>query len=577
MKLLNLNKFNIFFFFIFISFTNVYSEDAVDIWKKSEKEKDKTEILKKNNNSNNDQKITLTEKTPEIIENTEDLNVNVQLYGIYDPELYDLNLDMWIKTDGEKIKKTFNRISKIKLSKSAEELFTNVILTYSFSPSQNISEDEFLELKIDWLIENKKDKLLEEFLNKNSKFKNKEKIIQYLVDKNISKANLSDGCKKVEFINKEITDQYLEKFKIYCLIFNNKKDEAQLLFDILREQKLSDNFFDNKINFLLGVNNKTDNKIKDDNLLNFYLSSITIENFNYEPNINTNKFIWEYMNAANLVKIDDIDDKERIKKLEKAAEKNTLNKLKIFEIYKKKSFDINSLVNAEGIYQSLDGIDSRSLVLQKYLLSDNSENKIKLLFLLKDLFKKDNLSNVSKEFLSDEFKKLRDNNEVPDQYKEAVLNNIINDDQKLGKIRYDDKILHRSRLIRFYTEENNNIQKSQKDLNNVYKKIRKNKNYFFSAKDLALVESLEVDGLSIPKEIKHKEISKKYTIPEGLLELMKNKEIGLLSLKFVEIIGEDEIYNLDPETIYFITNILNQAKLIKLRNKVLSSALPFRT
>ena len=114
-------------------------------------------------------------------------------------------------------------------------------------------------------------------------------------------------------------------------------------------------------------------------------------------------------------------------------------------------------------------------------------------------------------------------------------------------------------------------------MNNVYKKIRKNKNYFFSAKDLALVESLEVDGLSIPKEIKHKEISKKYTIPEGLLELMKNKEIGLLSLKFVEIIGEDEIYNLDPETIYFITNILNQAKLIKLRNKVLSSALPFRT
>ena len=60
-------------------------------------------------------------------------------------------------------------------------------------------------------------------------------------------------------------------------------------------------------------------------------------------------------------------------------------------------------------------------------------------------------------------------------------------------------------------------------------------------------------------------------------DFMENKEIGLLSLKFVEIIGEDEIYNLDPETIYFITNILNQAKLIKFRNKVLSSALPFRT
>ena len=47
--------------------------------------------------------------------------------------------------------------------------------------------------------------------------------------------------------------------------------------------------------------------------------------------------------------------------------------------------------------------------------------------------------------------------------------------------------------------------------------------------------------------------------------------------KFVEIIGEDEISILDPETIYFITNILNKAKLIKFRNKVLVSALPLRS
>ena len=43
----------------------------------------------------------------------------------------------------------------------------------------------------------------------------------------------------------------LEKFKIYCLVFNNKKSEAQLLLDLLREQKQSDKFYDDKINFLL--------------------------------------------------------------------------------------------------------------------------------------------------------------------------------------------------------------------------------------------------------------------------------------------------------------------------------------
>ena len=97
-------------------------------------------------------------------------------------------------------------------------------------------------------------------------------------------ANIKIGCEKVNFIGKDIKDPYLEKFKIYCLVFNNKKSQAQLLHDILKEQKQSDKFFDNAINFLLGVDENKNKKIKDDNLLNFYLSSITIPNFKYEPN-----------------------------------------------------------------------------------------------------------------------------------------------------------------------------------------------------------------------------------------------------------------------------------------------------
>ena len=92
------------------------------------------------------------------------------------------------------------------------------------------------------------------------------------------------------------------------------KNEAQLVFDILKEQGLSDKFFDDKINFLLGIN-ETNSKIKDDNLLNFYLSSITTPDFKYEPNAKTDKYIWEYLNAANLVQVEDLEDKEKIKNL----------------------------------------------------------------------------------------------------------------------------------------------------------------------------------------------------------------------------------------------------------------------
>ena len=311
-------------------------------------------------------------------------------------------------------------------------------------------------------------------------------------------------------------------------------------------------------------------------MLNFYLSSITIQNFNYEANNKTNKYIWEYLNAANLVSIDDFEDKEKIKIFELAAKDGTLDKSKIFEIYKKKMFDINTLVNADEIYQSLDGIEARSLIFQKYLLSDKSESQLKYLFLLKEIFKKDNLSNIYTDYLSD---KLREFNksDIPEAYQEVVNKNIITDKNNIkGKIKYDDKILHRSRVLKQYTEDDIPKAKTQKNLMNVYKKVRKNKNYFFSAKDLALIQSLEKDGFVIPKEIKHNEMAKKYDIPSGLIDLMKNDEIGLLSLKFVEILGEDKIENLDPETIYFLVNILNQSNLIKYRNKVLAAALPFR-
>ena len=61
-----------------------------------------------------------------------------------------------------------------------------------------------------------------------------------------------------------------------------------------------------------------------------------------------------------------------------------------------------------------------------------------------------------------------------------------------------------------------------------------------------------------------------------MINLLNNDELGLLILKFVEIIGEDEIENLDAETIYFITHILNKAKLVKFRNKVIVASLPSR-
>jgi len=564
---------------IIFSFNHLLGEEKIDIWKN--KKEDKPQISNQNSITEKSQlEIRPSQKVDDLVnvqiqESTIDENEKQKVYGVYEPANYNLDLNMWSQTKAEDFRSSLKRLNKINLSKSSKEILEMILFSFSYPP-KGMTEKEFVDFKIDWLIKNDRIELIENFLKKNDDFNGKKKAVQYLVDENISKANIKEGCDKIRFIDAKIKDAYLEKFKIYCLIFNKKKPEAQLLLDLLREQKQSSQFYDDKINYLLGVSDKTSSKINEKNLLNFYLSSITVKDFKYKPTKQTKPEIWKYLNAANLIKLEDATDKKRLKELEIAANDNQLDKNKIFEIYKQISFNLNSLINAKNIYQTLDESDARALIYQKFLLSDSNETRIEYLFVLEDLFKKDKLLNIYSKFLSDRIEEIGIEN-IPNKYKEIASDRIVSEeDLLLGKVKYNDKILHQSKILKYYVEGENK-KKAQKEIDKIFKKINKNKKYFISAKDLALADTLLTDGFTLPSNFKYSELSRKFDVPKNLLELIDKNEKAFLALKIVEIIGEDEPYQLDPETIYFVTNLLNKMNLVTIRNKVLNSALPLRT
>ena len=580
MKLKSFDLYCLLIIFLFSS--TLKSEEEIDIWKKGNiDEKQSIEINKKVNKQENQKLNSDSIKTIELNQKIEitdgSLKKNLQevkVFGIYDPAENDLDLNMWSSTKAEDIKSSLKRLEKIKLSKTANEILERILLSFSYTP-EGMEDEEFVDLKVNWLIRNQRTDLIENFLKQNKEFKNKSKAVQYLVDNNIAQADIKEGCKKIKFIDKKIKDAYLEKFKIYCLVFNDKKLEAQLLLDLLREQNQSDKFYDDKINFLLGVSNKTSKKINENNLLNFYLSSITNKDFNFKPNKNTKKEIWQYLNASNLIKVEDISDKERLNELELAANKGQINKDIIFKIYQQVPYNLSELINAKDKYQNLQGIEARSLIYQKYLLSEDNESKMEYLFLLEELFKKENLQNIYSKFLSDKIQEIGIEN-ISERYQEIAQSRIIRDDEfALGKVKYNDKILHQSKILKYYFE-NENEKKVQKDIDKIFKKISKNRKYFYSAKDLALIDSLINDGFSLPSNFDYKNLAEKFDIPKNLLKLIENNQNAFLALKIVEIIGEDEPNELDPETIYFITNLLNKMNLKQIRNLVFNTALPLR-
>ena len=169
-----------------------------------------------------------------------------------------------------------------------------------------------------------------------------------------------------------------------------------------------------------------------------------------------------------------------------------------------------------------------------------------------------------------------DSDDIPDRYEE-IVSQIISNQQKIKKsIKYNNKVIHQSKILNYFLEDNYKISKIEKDLKTVFKKIKKNKKYFISIKDIIVLNSLKKDGVNLPKDLKYNDLEEKLVVPEGLNSLADENQIGLVLLKIVEIIGEDALENLDPETIYFVTKILNKLELIKIRNQVLIKTIPKR-
>jgi len=576
-SLSHLNKLTAFVIcLVILTFNFAFGEDEpADIWGKQEDQK------KQSNEKDNQKDFTIESSTlsddvtKAVIKIDEDQieERGSSIIGIFDPEENNFNLNMWSQTDGEDIKKILKRIDKLKLSKLSEDLLFQVLFTNAYAPKKNLNDEEFLKIKIDWLIKKKRIKDLETLLKNNPETGHNSKAVKFLINEHLSSADIKSACDKINFIDRKVQNTYLEKFRIYCLVNNDLKDEAQLIFDLLKERGFNDEFFEDKINFLLEITDKSTPKILDNNLLNFYLSHITSDNFQYEPNDTTDKYIWRYLSSVNLIKIHNFEDEDIILTYEQAASENSFENDEIFKIYLKINFNFNQLINAEEIYKTLSNSKARALIYQSMIISDSNEKKIKLAFLLKDLFMKDKLFDVYAEELSNILKSI-DPDEIPKGYTKLIEQNLSGN--LTTKVKFDNDILHRSKVIKHFIYNNEELSITEKDFKSVYKKIKKNKKYFISIKDIVVLESLAADGISLPEDLDYTTLSSQLTVPKNLENLASQNQLGLVMLKIVEIIGEDDVSDLDPETVFFLNRILNELNLKKIRNNILSEALPIK-
>ena len=574
----SLNNF-IFFLslFLFFEISISYSNEPVDIWdiKKIDSEIAKEEIGKNNVNiissniesENNNQTIS----SFDIIGKQE-----MQLIGLYDPQENNLNIDMWMNTDGDQIKSIIKKINTLNLSVDASEIFKVALLTNSYLPNMNIKGQEFISFKQEFLIKNKDLELIKIFLEKNRGIVGNQNLIKFYLDTYLVKGEEIESCNLFNDLNTFETDEYIDKFKIYCLIKSEKKEEAQLYLDLKKENNFKDKYFEKIFSILMGYVDKEDIKISDKSVLDFHLSRLASDNFSYVPSKNTSKLIWKYLSSNNLLeRVNDIDleNIEKIKTIEKATHDGNYAEKDLFNLYKRFNFTLDELLNVNEKYKLMSNHKGRALLYQRILLTYDIDEKLKLLKKLKKYMIDDEINNAFYLELSKILNEIKIE-DIPPDHTTFYKKNVINEMDLNNNIKFNNKILHQSKLLNYFIKDLNN-EKISKDTNEILKKIKSNKKYIFSRKDKILLDSLRYDGINIQKKYDNL-YEKDPNIPTDLQVLINNNNIGMILLRLVEIIGEDQIENLGTETLYFITAVLNETNLDNLRNKIIIKTLPNR-
>jgi hypothetical protein len=484
---------------------------------------------------------------------------------------------MWSNSDGSTLKKLFKNIDKYNLSKDASEILNISLLTNAYYPNQNITEDEFLRFKTNWLIKGSNLELIEEYLIKNQITNLHPELMRHLVDKYLSQSNVKKSCEIFSKIKEPLDNEYLSKFNLYCLINYGKKEEAQLILDLKKELGFNDEYFENKVNYLFGYIDEVDKEISENSILDFHLAHRTNSKFMFEPNKDTPKLIWKYLSTSNLLyKIQDVEitDIDKISTIEKATHDKNYPEEELFEFYKEFQFNISQLINTKESYKSLSSIEGKALVYQRLLLTEEPKLKLELAKILKGIFESENIGNAF-DLELEKFLKEIDKTDVPSNFTTFYNQNVKDDETINQKIKYNNKILHQSKLVNYF---NGNYAKSkiEEDLNKFLQKIKNDKKYFLSKKDIIFLEALKSDGIEVSKEYENLYEINKSEMPSDIQKMINNEEIGAALLRIIGAIGSKKIENIDEDTVYFIINTLNQLNAELIRNKLLLKVLPFK-
>ena len=463
------------------------------------------------------------------------------VFGIYDPKLTNINIDFWKPIPSE----VFNNFSS-EIFKNEYSVSTSKLINRIFFSKTNLShlDDKglaYLNFVSTYLAKTKDSKLIDAVIDQNNLLLNNEKLLDFLVNNYFTSYQIDKACKYAVNMGAEIKNFELQKFKIFCLVKNKENKKALANLELMRESGFKDDFFIQKINYLLGMLLARQGEENTDTLLNIHLSSLANPDFNpsftvFKNDASKTKYFFNspFISKSPIFnnKQDSLTDEdfELIRFLEEGSNIESFPLEKLYALYKKIVFKIDDLLVPNEAFSKYHPVKGRALLYQSIILTRDQQQRLKLIELIKDNYNKDNLaklgnkvyfsfiSSIDKKYLSDEIiQKIFENSQNSKQNNAKVLNNV--------------KYFYQSDVVTLLFDKK--INQNQKKSLEKFASLLDSKKYQASEKDIVLATLLAEQKTNLPSGLKKITNTDEIYIPNKIYDMIERKEYSKATLELV--------------------------------------------
>ena len=556
----------IIFFLSFISvFAETITSEPLEIW------------ANENEGENIDNNISLDESvkaetTQSIISQTNIAYSAYDTIGFYDQTSNGFNPSMWENSNFESVKFLIDQLSDNYQSKSLINLLDKTLLSISTPPKKNkISSQSFLDLKMEYYIQNQNDNVVKKILDQVSLDDWTDYNLVNYINHYLISNNYKNVCVK-KYLNQFNETKTKLIYQTFCKAMSNNLPATDLLLSLLQEQGQVDKEFLYIINSYI---NGQEIDLKNIEFINpLKLSLINNKNIDFSELVSSESdiYIKKYYALSNLK-----NTEKKVRITEELVQKNIISSNILSNSYKNYLSDNNIFTNIE-YKNAKNDLEKRIFLFSQIRNNSDQKSLVKLTSNFINEMRTSDMLYSSYSLIYDKVKVIQPKSDYSNQVLDICILLMMNGDNERCRewsqiIKFNNVLSDEYALIEYFLYLNTESISKEFNKNFIENIILSNKISEFNKN--IIVKHIEISTdlrFSDYWKLKSKLNKVSAIVPNiRLIEYLKNASndnIGEAALLILTLSSSKKFSDLDDFSIFAILEALNKIDPITMKKLI---------